>query len=79
MSLRSISVRVFAAARACDVAAPEMLDERARYLGIALANLVNTFNPELIVSGGLLAHGSDLFLPVAEVTMRQRSFANLGE
>ena len=25
-----------------------MLDERARYMGIALANLVNTFNPELI-------------------------------
>jgi glucokinase-like ROK family protein len=71
--------RVFAAARAGDVAARHMLDERARYLGIALANLVNTFNPELIVLGGILAHGADLFLPVAEATMRQRSFANLGE
>jgi len=71
--------RVFAAARAGDVAAQGMLDERARYLGIALANLVNTFNPELIVVGGILAEGWDLLLPVAEATMRQRSFANLGE
>jgi glucokinase len=71
--------RVFAAARAGDMAARTMLDERARYLGIALANLVNTFNPELIVLGGILAQGQDLLLPVAEATMRKRSFANLGD
>ena len=71
--------RVFAAARAGDVATCAMLAERSRYLGIALANLVNTFNPEMIVLGGILAQGQDLLLPVAEATMRQRSFANLGE
>lgn len=71
--------RVFSAARAGDAATCAMLEERARYLGIALANLVNTFNPELIVVGGILSQGWDLLLPVAEETMRQRSFANLGE
>jgi len=71
--------RVFAAARAGDTATRAMLDERARYLGIALANLVNTLNPELIVLGGILDQGQDLILPVAEATMRRRSFANLGE
>ncbi len=71
--------RVFAAARAGDAATRAMLEERSRYLGIALANLVNTFNPELIVLGGILAQGQDLLLPVAEATMRQRSFANLGD
>jgi len=71
--------RIFAAARAGDTATRTMLEERARYMGIALANLVNTFNPELIVLGGTFAQGQDLLLPVVEATMRQRAFANLGE
>jgi glucokinase len=71
--------RVFAAARAGDSATRAMLDERACYMGIALANLVNVLNPELIVLGGIYAQGSDLLLPTIETTMRQRAFANLGE
>jgi glucokinase len=71
--------QVFAAARAGDEATRSMLNERARYMGIALANLVNTFNPQLILLGGILAQGQDLLLPVMETTMRQQAFANLGE
>lgn len=71
--------RIFAAARAGDTATLDMLNERARYVGIALANLVNVLNPELIVLGGFLAQGQDLLLPAMETTMRQRAFANLGE
>jgi glucokinase-like ROK family protein len=70
--------RVFAAASAGDAPARAMLEERARYMGIALANLVNVFNPELIVLGGIFAQGQDCLLPVVESTMRQRAFANLG-
>ncbi|MGD8243755.1 MAG: ROK family transcriptional regulator, partial [Anaerolineae bacterium] len=71
--------RVFAAARAGDTATRAMLEERARYMGIALANLVNTLNPELILLGGVLAQGQDMLLPVIDATMRQRAFANLGQ
>jgi len=71
--------QVFAAACSGDVATRAMLDERARYMGIALANLVNVFNPELIVLGGIFDQGRDVLLPVVESTMRQRAFANLGE
>jgi N-acetylglucosamine repressor len=39
------------AARAGDGAAMNLLDETARYLGIALSNLVNTLNPSRIVLG----------------------------
>jgi glucokinase-like ROK family protein len=70
--------RILDAARAGDAATRAMLDERGRYMGIALANLVNTFNPELILLGGVLAQGQDLLLPVIEATMRRRAFANLG-
>jgi predicted NBD/HSP70 family sugar kinase len=56
-----------------------MLQERAHYMGIALANLVNVINPNMIIMGGLFAAGHDLLLPRVEETMRQRSFANLGD
>lgn len=72
-------LRVFEAARAGDVATRAMLEERACYMGIALANLVNILNPELIVLGGIFEQGKDLLLPATEAVMRQRAFANLGE
>ncbi len=57
----------------------DMIEERACYLGIALANLVNIINPELILLGGMFAQGQDLILPVAEAKMRTVAFAGLGE
>jgi glucokinase len=71
--------RIFGAARAGDTATLDMLHARARYMGIALANLVNVLNPELIVVGGFLAQGQDLLLPVLETTVRRQAFARLGE
>jgi glucokinase len=71
--------RVLAAARAGDPATGAMLKEQACYMGIALANLVNVLNPNLIVLGGICAQGADLLLPAIEETMRQRAFAGLGE
>lgn len=71
--------QVFTAARAGDVPTQTMLNQRARYMGIALANLVNVLNPELILLGGIFTQGHDLLLPTVETTVRQRAFANLGE
>ncbi len=70
---------VFDAARAGDEATLAMLDERSRYMGIALANVVNILNPEMIVMGGIFAQGRDILLPMVQATMRQRAFANLGD
>ena len=75
----TIIERIFAAARVGDTATRTMLEERARYMGIALANLINILHPELIVLGGILAQAYDLLGPAIEATMRQRAFANLGE
>jgi glucokinase len=75
---KPIIERIFAAARAGDSATLAMIEERACYMGIALANLVNVLNPDLIVLGGILARGQDLLLPTIEKVMRQRAFANLG-
>ncbi|PJF40943.1 MAG: ROK family transcriptional regulator [Chloroflexi bacterium] len=70
---------IFNAARDGDAATRNMLHECARYMGISLANLVNVFNPELIVMGGFFADGEDLLMPVIEATLRERAFANLGQ
>ena len=46
------------------------------YLGAAVANLGNLFNPEMIILGGELAIRSDLYYAQAETTARQRMLPN---
>ncbi len=70
---------VFAVGREGDRPTLAMVETQMHYLGIALANLVNILNPELIILGGMFAQGSDLILPQAEATMRRLAFAGLGE
>jgi predicted NBD/HSP70 family sugar kinase len=70
--------RVFAAARDGDKTAQELIEKRACYLGIALGNLVNMLNPEVILLGGMFAQGHDLIIPTAEMKMREGAFAGLG-
>ena len=70
---------VFESARQGDEEVLAMLQSRARYMGIALANLVNMLNPPMIVLGGLLYQGQDLLLPEIKRTMQQCAFSNLGE
>jgi glucokinase-like ROK family protein len=70
--------RIFAAARAGDEKTCAMLANRARYMGIGLANLVNTLSPELIILGGIFAQGDDVLLPMTQETLRRCAFANMG-
>ncbi|MFW0861483.1 MAG: ROK family protein [Dethiobacter sp.] len=56
---------VFSAARAGDKPAQEIISEAVYYLGIALVNLVNMLNPEVVViGGGVSAAGEELFVPL---------------
>jgi len=71
---------IFDKARDGDHDLLRMLQQRARYMGIALANLINLFNPATILLGGrIYAKGTDILLPVTVQTMTERSFAELGE
>ena len=71
--------RIFLAACNGDEETLQLVTNLATNLGIALSNLVNVLNPELIILGGMFAQGSELILPVAEKTMREMAFAGLGE
>lgn len=69
---------IFDAARQGDTVVLEMLQERAFYLGVALANMVNLHNPELIVLGGMFAEGHDIFIDPLIKTVSRMAFADLG-
>lgn len=66
------------AARGGHLALIELLEERAHYTGLALANLVNVLNPQLIFLGGWLQEAFDLVEPIISRTMRQHAFGGLG-
>jgi glucokinase-like ROK family protein len=70
---------VFRAARLGDPDAADIVEQVGCYLGIALANLINIFNPELILLGGMYAQAEDLIVPQAAKTMRNMAFAGMGE
>lgn len=70
---------IFESARQGDTHVQKMIEERAYYLGVALANLVNLFNPELILLGGIFSQGEDLFLDPTARTVEQMAFAGMGK
>ena len=55
------SEKIFAAGLGGDELALEVFRRMGVYLGIGLANLINLLNPEMIVIGGGVANGWDLF------------------
>jgi glucokinase len=62
-----------------DTEAQEIIAEAMEHLGIAMASLVNAFNPQIIVIGGGLTHiGEQLFEPVRRV-VAQRAFSAAAE
>lgn len=70
---------VFEAIQQEDQELQVLLEHRACYLGMALANLINILNPELILLGGIFAQGADIFLPTLEECVRRSAFAGMGE
>jgi glucokinase-like ROK family protein len=57
---------VIQAARSGDKVALEALQDVGNYLGLGVANLINIFNPELIVLGGALSTANEFFLSAAQ-------------
>ena len=54
-----------------DKVARGILRDAGRYLGLALANLVSTLNPQMIVIGGGVAEAGDLLIRPARVEMKR--------
>lgn len=68
---------LIAAARAGEAIASQALGDAARYLGIGLANLVNSLNPAAIaLGGGVALDAREMLLDPAVAEMRGRAFAS---
>lgn len=70
---------VFAAARAGDALALDIVQGGARYLGLGLANLISLLNPQALILGGGLSQERELYLEPAAALARERAFAGLGK
>jgi len=62
------------AAQNGDSLASEVILKAATYLGVGLANVVNIFNPEMIIIGGGMAKMGDLLLNPARQVVRERAY-----
>ena len=68
---------IFEAAKAGDDLALEIFRRMGVYLGIGLANLINILNPEMIVIGGGVVNGWDLFEKHMHQQVEERAFPSL--
>lgn len=66
---------VFRAGEEGEAEASAIIERAGRYLGIGLASLINTLNPQAIVLGGGVINMGERIMGPAIDTARQRSFA----
>lgn len=64
---------VSAAARRGDLVAQQIISRAGSYLGIAIAGLVNIFNPRMVVLGGGVSQAGDLLLQPIRDAIQRRS------
>jgi N-acetylglucosamine repressor len=64
---------VVEAAQNGDEVARNALAETGKYLGIGMASLINAFNPQQIVLGGILSLGKEFLLPVIRDIVQKRA------
>ena len=66
--------KVGEAARNGDSLARDVLARTAHYLGVGMVNLVNIFNPEMIILGGGMARLGDLLIGPARRVVAEKAF-----
>ncbi|WP_019907896.1 ROK family transcriptional regulator [Thermoanaerobacter indiensis] len=67
---------IYEAAKLNDKLAFNALKTIGRYLGIGIANTINTFNPELILIGGGIVQARELIEDIIIETAKKRTFEN---
>lgn len=67
------------AARSGDLVAQQIITTSGNYLGIAVASLVNLFNPGMVVVGGGVAEMGDLLLDPIRQAVRERSLRSAAQ
>jgi glucokinase len=68
------SATIYEAARNGDAVALRVMKDMGRLLGIGIANLINIFNPQMIVVGGGVKDAWDLFIGATHEEIMRRAF-----
>ena len=68
------SEEIYRAARDGDALSGDVMKDMGRLLGIGIANLINIFNPEMIVIGGGVKDAWPLFIESTRAEIRKRAF-----
>jgi len=68
------SAQVYQAASNGDARAVKVMQNMGRILGIGIANLINIFNPEMVVIGGGVKDAWPLFIDSTRAEIRKRAF-----
>jgi glucokinase len=68
------SEKIYQAAREGEAVARHVMREMGRMLGIGIANLINIFNPEMIVIGGGVKDAWQLFIDATREEVMRRAF-----
>lgn len=68
------SAQVYQAASEGNACALKVMQDMGRLLGIGIANLINIFNPEMVVIGGGVKDGWPLFIDSTRAEIRKRAF-----
>ena len=66
--------KIYLAAHNGDSLASEVISQAAYYLGIGVVNLVNIFNPEIIIIGGSVASMGDILLEPVRQMVKEKAF-----
>ncbi len=68
---------IFETARRGDKLTKGVVEEAISYLGIAIANIANILNPEMVVlSGGITNEGDKLLIPLREEVKKRALYSN---
>lgn len=71
--------RIFAIAEQGDALCREVVAETARYIGIAIGNVLSCFNPEMVVLTGGITQAGESFLSAIRKEASQRTYSPIFE
>lgn len=69
---RLTAADIFDGSRAHDGVSVSVVRDTAKYIGMAIANVVCVFDPEIIVLGGVIAHSGDVLLDAIKMECGRR-------
>lgn len=73
------SYEVFVEAAKGDEVAKDIIDNALNYLGIGVANMVSTFDPEVVIIGGGVSKAGDIVFETVRKVVNKRCFKNMAE